>query len=156
MSKYVVDSTELTGIADAIRAKTGGSDPIAFPTGFTTEIGSLATAKVVTGVTFGATISSSASSLVFRVPWSSSSTRYATAISEPTGKMWIIKSVSSLSVFGLSQTLSSYIFKQESLPESSTITIYSATGQDITVNKPSSGAELTIVITADVYEIDEI
>lgn len=29
MAKYVIEDTTLTGIADAIRAKTGGTDPIA-------------------------------------------------------------------------------------------------------------------------------
>lgn len=41
MAKYIVDGEDLTGIADAIREKTGGSEQIVFPTGFTNGIGSL-------------------------------------------------------------------------------------------------------------------
>lgn len=41
MPKYIVTGEDLTGIADAIRAKTGESSQITFPTGFVTEIGNL-------------------------------------------------------------------------------------------------------------------
>lgn len=38
MSNYLVDGAELTSIADAIRAKSGGSSQLAFPAGFVSEI----------------------------------------------------------------------------------------------------------------------
>lgn len=41
MSKYVVDSTELTAIANAIRAKSGGSGSLAFSADFISEIGNI-------------------------------------------------------------------------------------------------------------------
>lgn len=41
MSKYMVDGTELTGIANAIRAKTGETGGLSFPTEFVSEIGTL-------------------------------------------------------------------------------------------------------------------
>lgn len=41
MSNYLVTGEELTGIADAIRAKTGESSPLEFPTEFVSEIGGL-------------------------------------------------------------------------------------------------------------------
>lgn len=46
MSKYVVDGTDLTSIADAIRAKTGSEAPIVFPTGFVSEISKTQQIKV--------------------------------------------------------------------------------------------------------------
>lgn len=46
----LVDSTQLnsdlTDVADAIRAKSGGSSPLAFPVGFVSEIGSIQTGGV--------------------------------------------------------------------------------------------------------------
>lgn len=44
MANYIVSDTELTGIADAIRAKTGSSSGLSFPSGFVSEIGELGTA----------------------------------------------------------------------------------------------------------------
>ena len=41
MADYFVTDTELTTVADAIRAKTGSSNPLTFPNDFTTEIGTL-------------------------------------------------------------------------------------------------------------------
>lgn len=41
MSDYKVTDTQLTAIADAIRAKTGGSATLEFPTEFVSEIGSI-------------------------------------------------------------------------------------------------------------------
>lgn len=41
MSNYLVDSTDLTSVANAIRAKSGGSSPLEFPTDFVSEIGSI-------------------------------------------------------------------------------------------------------------------
>ena len=41
MANYIVTDNQLTGIADAIRAKTGGSGGIEFPTGFVSGIGGL-------------------------------------------------------------------------------------------------------------------
>ena len=38
MSNYIVDGSDLTDIADAIRAKSGGSSQLAFPAGFVSEI----------------------------------------------------------------------------------------------------------------------
>ena len=44
MANYIVSDTELTGIANAIRAKTGSSSGLSFPSGFVSEIGELGTA----------------------------------------------------------------------------------------------------------------
>lgn len=41
MSIYVVTDTDLTSVADAIRARIGGSSQLEFPTEFVSEIGSL-------------------------------------------------------------------------------------------------------------------
>lgn len=41
MSTYLVDSTDLTSVANAIRAKSGGSAQLAFPQGFVSEIGNI-------------------------------------------------------------------------------------------------------------------
>ena len=41
MSNYLVNSTDLTSVADAIRAKSGGSSSLEFPTDFVSEIGSI-------------------------------------------------------------------------------------------------------------------
>lgn len=38
MSNYLVDGADLTSVADAIRAKSGGSSQLAFPAGFVSEI----------------------------------------------------------------------------------------------------------------------
>lgn len=38
MSNYIVDGSDLTSVADAIRAKSGGSSALAFPAGFVSEI----------------------------------------------------------------------------------------------------------------------
>ena len=43
MSEYLVKDTALTAVADAIRAKTGGTDAIAFPDGFATAISEITT-----------------------------------------------------------------------------------------------------------------
>lgn len=43
MANYIVSDTDLTSIADAIRAKSGGSSQLAFPAGFVSEIGSIET-----------------------------------------------------------------------------------------------------------------
>jgi hypothetical protein len=41
MSDYIVTDTELTSVADAIRAKSGGNTSLAFPGGFVSEIESI-------------------------------------------------------------------------------------------------------------------
>lgn len=41
MANYIVTDTELTSIANAIRAKTGNNEQIAFPSGFINEITSI-------------------------------------------------------------------------------------------------------------------
>lgn len=41
MSDYKVTDTELTSVANAIRAKSGGSGQLAFPAGFVSEIGNI-------------------------------------------------------------------------------------------------------------------
>lgn len=41
MSNYIVDGTDLTSVADAIRAKSGGSGQLAFPADFVSEIGNI-------------------------------------------------------------------------------------------------------------------
>ena len=38
---YLISSDDLTAVADAIRAKTGGADALSFPEGFVSEIGGL-------------------------------------------------------------------------------------------------------------------
>lgn len=43
MSNYLVDGADLTSVANAIRAKSGGSASLAFPGGFVSEIGSIQT-----------------------------------------------------------------------------------------------------------------
>lgn len=43
MSKYLVDGSDLTSVANAIRAKSGGSSQLAFPAGFVSEIGNIPT-----------------------------------------------------------------------------------------------------------------
>ena len=45
MSEYIVKDTELTAVANAIRAKTGGTDAITFPDGFASAI-----AEITTGI----------------------------------------------------------------------------------------------------------
>lgn len=41
MANYIATDTDLASVADAIRAKTGGSSQLSFPTGFNTEIATL-------------------------------------------------------------------------------------------------------------------
>lgn len=41
MSNYLVDGADLTSVANAIRAKSGGSSQLAFPGGFVSEIGNI-------------------------------------------------------------------------------------------------------------------
>lgn len=41
MVNYIASQTELTAVADAIRAKAGTSDALAFPDGFVSAIGSI-------------------------------------------------------------------------------------------------------------------
>ena len=41
MSNYIVSDTDLTSIADAIRAKSSSSSQLSFPTGFVNEIGNI-------------------------------------------------------------------------------------------------------------------
>ena len=41
MAEYLVQSESLTSVAEAIRAKTGGTENISFPDGFVSDIGSL-------------------------------------------------------------------------------------------------------------------
>ncbi len=41
MAEYLTNDTELKSVADAIRAKTGGTDALSFPAGFVSEIGTL-------------------------------------------------------------------------------------------------------------------
>lgn len=45
MANYLVTDTELTGLADAIRDKTGGSDPLEWPTGFTSAVSGISGGK---------------------------------------------------------------------------------------------------------------
>lgn len=52
MSKYLVTDSQLEDIANAIRAKSGGSSQLAFPTEFVSEIGNISTgAPLPSGVT---------------------------------------------------------------------------------------------------------
>lgn len=44
MADYLVTDTQLTNIANAIRSKTGGTDPLSFTYGFTSEIYDIVTA----------------------------------------------------------------------------------------------------------------
>ena len=48
MSNYLVADSQLEDIADAIRAKSGGSSPLAFPAGFVSEIESIETGGIET------------------------------------------------------------------------------------------------------------
>ena len=41
MSEYLVTSEDLTAVADAIRAKSGGSESLEFPGEFVSEIGNI-------------------------------------------------------------------------------------------------------------------
>lgn len=41
MANYLINDTQLTSVADAIRAKSGGSAGLAFPSGFISEIGNI-------------------------------------------------------------------------------------------------------------------
>lgn len=41
MSNYIVDGSDLTSVANAIRARSGGSSQLAFPSGFVSEIQSI-------------------------------------------------------------------------------------------------------------------
>ena len=41
MSNYLVSDTDMTSVANAIRAKSGGSSQLAFPAGFVSEIGDI-------------------------------------------------------------------------------------------------------------------
>lgn len=43
MSNYIVDGSDLTSVANAIRAKSGGSSSLSFPSGFVSEIGNIST-----------------------------------------------------------------------------------------------------------------
>lgn len=43
MSNYIVDGSDLTSVANAIRAKSGGSSQLTFPAGFVSEIQSIQT-----------------------------------------------------------------------------------------------------------------
>ena len=45
MAIYRTTDTELTSIANAIRAKTGGSSSLVYPTGFVSAINSISTAS---------------------------------------------------------------------------------------------------------------
>lgn len=45
MQNYLVTDTELTGLADAIRDKTGGSDPLEWPTGFTSAVSGISDSR---------------------------------------------------------------------------------------------------------------
>ena len=47
MAKYRTDTTELTSIADAIRAKTGSNSSLVYPTGFVSAINGITTAAEV-------------------------------------------------------------------------------------------------------------
>lgn len=40
-TEYLTNDTDLKAVADAIRAKTGGTDALSFPAGFVSEIGTL-------------------------------------------------------------------------------------------------------------------
>lgn len=46
MAKYIVDSSDMTDIADAIRAKGGTSDPLVYPAGFISAIENMSTGGV--------------------------------------------------------------------------------------------------------------
>ena len=53
MANYLTNTEELTLIADAIREKTGGEDPMVYPEGFVSESGTLELAVPdATGVKF--------------------------------------------------------------------------------------------------------
>lgn len=49
MSEYIVKDTELTAVADAIRAKSGGSSQLVFPSGFVSEIGAISNGEPFPG-----------------------------------------------------------------------------------------------------------
>ena len=42
---YIVSSSDLTTVADSIRAKTGGTEQLTFPTGFANAIGGIGPEK---------------------------------------------------------------------------------------------------------------
>lgn len=48
MSEYLVNGEDLTAVADAIRAKSGGSESLEFPDGFVSEVGSISGGGSVT------------------------------------------------------------------------------------------------------------
>ena len=68
MAEYLMDTTDLTKIASAIRAKGGTSDSLVYPDGFVTAIQAIQTGtselKIVVSVTSGATVTATKGSKV--------------------------------------------------------------------------------------------
>ena len=50
MSKYIVESADLTAVADAIRTKGGTSAQMAFPSGFVDAVGAISNGELFPGV----------------------------------------------------------------------------------------------------------
>ena len=66
MAEYLIDTTDLTKIASAIRAKGGTSDSLVYPDGFVTAIQAIQTGtelKIVVSVTSGAAVTATKGSL---------------------------------------------------------------------------------------------
>ena len=47
MSKYIAESTDLTAVADAIRAKSGGSSQLSFPSGFVDAVDAIQAGETI-------------------------------------------------------------------------------------------------------------
>lgn len=163
---YSVTGEQLTSIANAIRGKTGETGGLSFPTEFVSEIGNISTTPTIkTGVVFSVTPPTQGGVTIKKYGTDPSSVRSVLPLSGdlpggiPPGKMWVIKSVTEFKVYGESQTLSDFVFVQHWLDTSgdrvfSKAHIYTATGEDITISKPSSSSPTSMYILADVFEID--
>ena len=215
MAKYIVDSAELTSIADAIRGKTGETGGLSFPTEFVSEIGTLTdtsdadatAADIISGKSAyvngtkingslvpldtsdatatafdilngktayvngskvnGALVPNYVRNIMHFTKGLGTDTRvtitqngssisdaiFVSPLNKPSNRMWVIKDISGLTVFGTDQTLSNFSFVQYWDDYNSYVYIYSATGQDILIKKPSTSLDKTISLTANVFEI---